>query len=221
MRKVTGKSRRPIFVFDFGGVVIKWKSNNPIFDNVADAYGVPREKMRKVLLDDLPRLEAGDVSMRGYLEDALGRFGKTLRKGDSPEELWTEPFERLVKFRDGTLRVVESLRKKGFLVYLFSNTSMPHVEFLRRMKWHELFDGFISSCELRSVKPSKTAFTRALDSIGADPSEVVFIDDREENVAGAKASGISWAFRFTSIGQLKRDIAPLISEKRPSSRSAR
>lgn len=211
MRKVSKKSRRPVFVFDFGGVVIKWKSNNPIFDNVADRYGVPREEMRKVLLEDLPRLEAGKVSMRGYLEDALAKFGKSLREGDSPEELWTEPFERLVKFREGTLRLVESLRRKGFLVYLFSNTSMPHVDFLRRMRWHELFDGFLSSCELRSVKPSKTAFRRALKTIGADPSEVVFIDDREENVKGARDSGIRWAFRFTSVAGLRRDIAPLLS----------
>lgn len=211
MRKVSKKSRRPVFVFDFGGVVIKWKSNNPIFDNVADRYGVPREEMRKVLLEDLPRLEAGKVSMRGYLDDALAKFGKSLREGDSPEELWTEPFERLVKFREGTLRLVESLRRKGFLVYLFSNTSMPHVDFLRRMRWHELFDGFLSSCELRSVKPSKTAFRRALKTIGADPSEVVFIDDREENVKGARDSGIRWAFRFTSVAGLRRDIAPLLS----------
>jgi hypothetical protein len=25
-----GRGRRPVFVFDFGGVVIKWKNNNPI-----------------------------------------------------------------------------------------------------------------------------------------------------------------------------------------------
>ena len=47
--------------------------------------------------------------------------------------------------------------------------------------------------------------------IGADPSDVVFIDDKEENVKGARDSGIRWAFRFTSLEALKRDVAGAIS----------
>ena len=124
----SGHTRRPVFIFDFGGVVIKWKNNNPIFDYIADRYGMPRAEMRRVFELALPRLETGDVSMRDFLEEALGKFGKRLAKGDSPDELWTLPFERLVKFRAGTVELVRSLRKRGYLVYLFSNTSIPHAE---------------------------------------------------------------------------------------------
>jgi FMN phosphatase YigB (HAD superfamily) len=204
-------AKRPVFVFDFGGVVIKWKNNNPIFDYVADRYGIPRAEMRRVFELALPRLEAGDVSMREFLEEALGKFGEPLRRGDSPDALWTLPFERLVKFRLGTVELVGSLRRRGYRVYLFSNTSLPHVRLLRRKGWDRLFDGFLSSCELRSMKPSATAFGRALAEIGANPSDVVFIDDKEENVKGAKDFGIRWALRFTSLGRLKRDVAKAIS----------
>jgi len=202
-----GSAKSPVFIFDFGGVVIKWKNNNPIFDYIADRYGIPRADMRSAFELALPRLEAGDISMRDFLVEALGKFGKRLRKGDSPDELWTLPFERLVKFRAGTVSLVRSLRRKGYRVYLFSNTSLPHARFLKRMGWDRLFDGFLSSCELRSMKPSATAFGRALARIGASPSEVVFIDDKEENVTGAKDFGIRWSFRFTSIARLKTDIA--------------
>jgi FMN phosphatase YigB (HAD superfamily) len=207
-------ARSPVFVFDFGGVVIKWKNNNPIFDYIADRYGVPRAGMRRAFELALPRLETGDVSMRDLLEEVLGQFGKSLRKGDSPDGLWTLPFERLVKFRKGTVDLVQSLRRRGYRVYLFSNTSMPHVKLLRRKGWDRLFDGFISSCELRSMKPSATAFRRALAEIGADPSSVVFVDDKEENVKGAKDFGIRWAFRFTSLARLKREVAPLTKQSR-------
>ncbi len=204
-------AKHPVFIFDFGGVVIKWKSNNPIFDYVADRYGIPRAEMRRAFELALPRLESGDVSMRDFMEEALGRFGKRLRTGDSPDELWTLPFERLVKFRAGTVELVRSLRRRGYRVYLFSNTSPPHARLLRRKGWDKLFDGFLSSCELRSVKPSPAAFGRALAKIGAKPTEVVFIDDKEENVRGAKEFGMRWAFRFTSIARLREDIAPLVS----------
>jgi len=201
-----GRAGPPVFIFDFGGVVIKWKNNNPIFDYVAKRYEIPRAEMRRVLEQGLPRLESGDVTIRAFLEESVGKFGKSLRKGDSPDEIWTVPFERLVKFREGTVRLVESLRKKGYRVFLFSNTSLPHTRLLRRRGWDRLFDGFLSSCELGSMKPSPTAFARALGKINAPPSEVVFIDDKEENVRGAKEFGIRWAFRFTTVARLRKEI---------------
>lgn len=208
-RRSSAKS--PVFVFDFGGVVIKWKSNDPIFDFIADRYGISRDEARRAFELALPRLETGEVSTREYLEGVLKGFGKRLRTGDSPEELWTLPFERLVKFRIGTVAIVRSLRKRGYRVYLFSNTSIPHADLLRQKGWDRLFDGFISSCELGSMKPSAKAFQSALASIGADPSEVVFVDDKEANVKGAKDFGIRWAFRFTSLARLRSDLAGAVA----------
>lgn len=207
--------KRPVFIFDFGGVVIKWNNNNPIYDYIAERYGIPRAEMRRAFDLALPRLETGDVSTRDFLKGVLGGFGKSLRRGDSPEGLWTLPFERLVSFRKGTVALVRSLRRRGYRVYLFSNTSIPHARLVRRKGWDRLFDGFLSSCELRSMKPNGAAFARALAQVGAKPSEVVFIDDKQANVKGAKDFGIRWAFRFTSLARLRRDIAPLTTE-RPS-----
>jgi HAD superfamily hydrolase (TIGR01509 family) len=202
-----GRDQPPVFIFDFGGVVIKWRNNNPIFDSIAKRYGVPRAEMRRALESGLPRLESGEVTTRELLQESLGAFGKRLRTGDSAEELWTAPFERLVRFRVGTLRLVESLRRRGHRVYLFSNTSLPHARLIRRRGWDKLFDGFLSSCELRSLKPSPSAFARALEEVGASPSEVVFIDDKEGNVRGAKEFGIRWSFTFTSLARLRKDLA--------------
>lgn len=209
MRSAGEGGRSPVFVFDFGGVVIKWRSNNPIFDYVARRYGVPRAEMRRVLGAELPGLESGKVSIREFLEDALGQFGRRLRRGDSPDEIWTREFERLVELRSGTVKLIASLRSKGYQVYLFSNTSLPHARFVRRKGWDRLFDGFITSCELGSMKPEKAAFERALERIGVPPSLVVFIDDKEENVRGARKAGIRWAFTFTSLARLRDDLATL------------
>jgi len=205
------RGKLPVFVFDFGGVMIKWKNNYPIYDSIAERYGIPKTKLRRVLDLDLPRLEAGEVSIRGYLTEGLARFEMRLRRGDLAEELWTEPFARLVRPRAGTVRLVESLRRDGYRVYLFSNTSMPHVRFLKRSGWDGLFDGILTSCELGSCKPRPTAFRRALEKIGAAPSDVVFVDDKEENVIGAKEFGVRWGLRFTSTKALKREVAALLS----------
>ena len=209
MRKHRGKV--PVFIFDFGGVMIKWKNNTPIYDSIAERYRIPRTKLRRAFDIALPRLEAGEISIRDFLAEVLGEFGKSLRKGDSAGALWTEPFARLAKPRAGTVALVNSLRSEGHQVYLFSNTSLPHARLLRRTGWDRLFDAILTSCELRACKPSAAAFRRALERIKAVPSEVVFVDDKEENVQGAKEFGIHRALRFTSVGALKRDVAALLS----------
>lgn len=206
MRAEAPAARLPVFVFDFGGVLIKWKNNDPIFDYVAQRYGLPRRPMRRELEATLPRLETGEVPILEFLQEALGKFGKTLREGDSPDDLWNVPFERLMKPRRGAVESLKSLRRRGYRAYLFSNTSPPHAALLRRTGWTDLVDGFAASCEIGSMKPSREAFARALAGFGARASEVVFIDDREANVKGAREFGIRAAFRFTSVARMKRDI---------------
>jgi putative hydrolase of the HAD superfamily len=214
MRKGRTREGLPVFIFDLGGVVIKWKSNNPIFDHIARIYGVPLLEMRREFEETLPRLEAGQVEIREFLTKALARFGKRLRKGDSPEELWTLPFARLATLRVGTVELVASMRRKGYRVFLFSNTSMPHARFVRKVGWDRLFDGFLTSCELGSLKPSGDAYGMVLERINASPAGAAFVDDKEENVRGAREFGLRWAIRFTSVAELRRDIAGVEAEVR-------
>jgi HAD superfamily hydrolase (TIGR01509 family) len=202
-------SKVPVFIFDFGGVMIKWRNNYPIYDFIADRYRVRRAELRRVLEAALPALESGDVSTRDFLAGSLAKFDETIRPGDSPDALWTEPFARLAKLRVGSVEVVNSIRRRGYRVFLFSNTSFPHARFLRKVGWDRYFDGFFTSCEIGSCKPSPTAFRLVLEKVHSEPSEVAFIDDKEENVRGAEDFGIRWALKFTSIQRLRKDVARL------------
>lgn len=58
------RANATVFIFDFGGVMIKWKNNFPIYDYIADSYDVPRPEMRRVLESALPRLESGEIRPR-------------------------------------------------------------------------------------------------------------------------------------------------------------
>ena len=51
-------------------------------------------------------------------------------------------------------------------------------------------------------------YRRALDILGSPPPRILFIDDREENVAGAAAAGIK-AIRFTGAEALRSELANL------------
>ena len=71
-----------------------------------------------------------------------------------------------------------------------------------------IFATFFSSCWLGVAKPSRRIFELALAMAQAEPSRSVFIDDREQNLAPARALGMH-ALGFTTADALRDDLAAL------------
>ena len=71
-----------------------------------------------------------------------------------------------------------------------------------------IFTAFFSSCWLGVAKPSRRIFELALAMAQAEPSRSVFIDDREQNLAPARALGMH-ALRFTTVDALRHELAAL------------
>jgi len=94
-------------------------------------------------------------------------------------------------------------------VYIISNTGEIHWDHLReRFSLADLCDDAFASCEVGHMKPAAAIYTTAQKRFGFAPEEVVFIDDRPENVAGAEACG--WqAIRHLSYGQTRDALIDL------------
>jgi HAD superfamily hydrolase (TIGR01509 family) len=66
-------------------------------------------------------------------------------------------------------------------------------------------DGVWASHHLGVRKPDPEFFVRLLDKVGHQPGECLFVDDRDDNCAGAEAVGLR-AHRFTDAGDLRRRL---------------
>jgi putative hydrolase of the HAD superfamily len=66
----------------------------------------------------------------------------------------------------------------------------------------------LSSCYLGLRKPDRPIYERALDILGRPANKILFIDDREENVAGAIDAGMR-AIRFTGEEALRNELSNL------------
>jgi HAD superfamily hydrolase (TIGR01509 family) len=64
------------------------------------------------------------------------------------------------------------------------------------------------SYELKALKPDEAFYRAILADLALPAGEVVFIDDLEENVEGARRAGMI-GVRFTSVDDLKRDLDQL------------
>ncbi len=71
-----------------------------------------------------------------------------------------------------------------------------------------IFTAFFSSCWLGAAKPSRRIYDLALAMTQAEPAQSVFIDDREQNLAPARALGMH-VVRFTDAATLRRELAAL------------
>lgn len=66
-------------------------------------------------------------------------------------------------------------------------------------------DGAIFSYTVRQIKPDLEIYETLLNQYRLKPDECVFIDDRMENIEGAKKAGIH-GICFETIEQVKEDL---------------
>jgi putative hydrolase of the HAD superfamily len=92
--------------------------------------------------------------------------------------------------------------------YLLSNTNALHIEHIRaRYAFPAIVKGAILSHELKLRKPQLEIYEAALKLSGTAPEETVFIDDLEENCAGARKAGLH-AIRYRGAKDSRRGSAP-------------
>ena len=90
-----------------------------------------------------------------------------------------------------TEQLVRDLKASGrFRLYVLSNMAHEFIAHLRRFPVYGLFDGEVISCEELVVKPEPRIYEILLERYGLDPSQSLFVDDREANVAAAERLGI-------------------------------
>jgi glucose-1-phosphatase len=82
------------------------------------------------------------------------------------------------------------LRKAGLPTYIFSNTNEMAIEHIRRaFPFYANFDGYIYSCEVRSMKPDAKIYEAMEQLSKRAGDEILYIDDRPENVEAGRRRG--------------------------------
>lgn len=105
-----------------------------------------------------------------------------------------------------TLRtLLRHAHRTGSQLALLSNAPEPLARAIDRAPWSRPFDHRYYSCRLGTAKPDPRAFDLVLSDLGAQPDQVLFIDDRPENTSAARDLGIR-TITFTSATALNREL---------------
>jgi HAD superfamily hydrolase (TIGR01509 family) len=83
-----------------------------------------------------------------------------------------------------------TLRRRGVPTYILSNTNDLAVEHIRRaFPFFAHFDGYVLSHEVRAMKPAPQIYEALEQLTGKRGAEILYLDDRPENVDAGAARG--------------------------------
>jgi putative hydrolase of the HAD superfamily len=128
---------------------------------------------------------AGDESWPDVLPELLEKWGIS-DAYDDVLQVWLtiEPIAE-------THELVSSLRRAGVRCYLATNQAEHRGRYMRDdLGYLDLFDGAFYSHEMRVAKPDPGYFRVILDTLGIEPGEALFLDDRLDNVESARSVGL-------------------------------
>lgn len=188
-------------IFDWGGVLI----DNPVNDLVtffAHALDVSNSDIKAAYsLYQFPFYK-GLISEDEFSESLC----KSLKiPKPNLTSLWKEAVRSVFKEKNEVFDLIVQLRSEGYKTAILSNTEMPTVEHYYEMQYEQYFDEAIFSCHENMAKPDAEIYHLTLNRLKIQPDEALLIDDRLENIEGAKRVGMQ-GILFKDSDQMKHEL---------------
>ncbi len=179
------------YIFDFGNVLANFYEEMLTEPYVQDE--VLRKTISTVVFDRLywDKLDDGSITDDEVKAEIRRRLPKEHGElGCLVYDSWVKTLTPV----PGMPELVADLKRAGKKLYLLSNISIGFGETYQEVPWIrellECFDGLVLSGQIGMVKPHREIFEHLLDTYSLEAKECLFIDDRAENLKGAKEVGI-------------------------------
>ncbi len=199
-------------VFDIGNVLLEWQPER-FFDSVIG------ESRRRAMFDAVDLHAMNDrVDMGQNFTDTIYATADAHPAWRDEIRLWHDRWiEMAAPVIPQSLRLMKALQAKGVPVFSLTNFGIQsyelaagHYPFLRE------FDRDFISGHLGMIKPDPAIFAALEKGSGIAPADLIFTDDRDDNIAAADARGWrthlfdgpeGWAARLVSEGLLTQTEA--------------
>jgi putative hydrolase of the HAD superfamily len=152
-------------------------------------------------------LDQGSAGVAAYWQAIAGDLG-TSWDDARVHELWAADFRSWLSINPGTIEVLADLKAGSTSLALLSNAGPDYGSYFRHGPLRDFFAACYVSGELGLLKPHPEIYQHVLDDLGISAAEAVFIDNRQANVRGARALGIT-GHLFTDVTALRAFLTSL------------
>lgn len=190
------------FLFDMGNVLVHF-SHSRMCAQIASVCGSSAEEIRRLLFDLKweNEFECGGLTEAQFQARLENHFQRQINLS---ELIWAA--SDIFILNAPMMPLLRSLRRQGKRLVLLSNTSISHIEFVRReFEVLSYFDDFVLSYEIRALKPQPAIFEAALDRIHCPPDRCFYTDDIAAYVEAGRSHGLQ-AEIFTTAESLRRQL---------------
>jgi 2-haloacid dehalogenase len=175
-----------IVVFDLGKVLVDFDYHIAV-SRIAARSTLPPDGIKTFLGQShaIIDYECGQLTREEFFEQArktTGFRGTIEEFGEFFADIFTE-IPPMIELHAG-------LHRRGVPTYIFSNTNDLAIEHVRRnFPFFCDFEGYIFSYEVGAMKPEPKIYEALEKLTGRRGADIVYLDDRPENVAGGAARG--------------------------------
>ena len=204
-------------VFDIGNVLaaFRWRDYIKELGFTDEAEWQPGGKAWRLAAATTKNVLWREVD-RGVmpLDDIITAMIATDPEMEDAIRLFFADRRRLVMEYDYSAGWISELKSRGYKVYLLSNYSEDHYEYIStHFKFFGLEDGRVISWQEKVLKPDARIYNILLDRYGLKAEECVFLDDTSENIDGAVAVGMQ-GIVFKDYAQGRAELEALLGQKR-------
>lgn len=195
-----------LVLFDFGEVLGRPQTPEDRAA-LADGAGVDLTTFDRRYWDGRHAYDSGDVTDHDYWSAIAGR---DLDPYDV-ERLARLDTTSWLRLSDEVIAIHAELVERGVPTALFSNAPTVIADAIDALPRLAPMQGRYFSARLRRAKPDRAAFDAVVADLGRRPGDVVFVDDRPVNIAGAREAGME-AVLFAGPARLRTDLATLLGD---------
>jgi putative hydrolase of the HAD superfamily len=175
-------------LWDVGGVLLTNGWDHTQRYQVLEEFSLPREPFETIHAEVNDAWEKDILSLDEYLTKTVFYEPRSFTRQD-----FFEVMKQQSMLHPNT--AIEVLRQVAdspeYAVAIMNNESRALNDHrIERFGLLEFLDCFVSSCYVKLRKPHPEIYKLALDLLQRHPKEVVFIDDRKENIEAATSLGM-------------------------------
>lgn len=142
-------------------------------------------------------------------QDFVSQLNKDYNTNISIDEIaGTHNFAR----SEGVYHLAETLRKHGIKVGILSNTSDMNAQRLSEEGFYDGFDPVVLSFDENYAKPDIELYQKAINKVGVNPENILFIDDQERFLPPARQLGMH-VIRADNEEQIVADTKALFQKE--------
>lgn len=196
-------------IWDIGGVLVRTEDREPR-RLLAERLGMSRDELVHLVFDSEmgQKAQSGQESARALWEHVCQSVGWPVEQIQALES----EFFAGDRLDTELVDYIRSLRPR-YRTGIISN-ALDDVRQAIEERWQmaDAFDHIVISAEVKMVKPHPRIFQAALQGLGVQAHEAVFIDDFPQNITGAQQAGLH-AIQFLNPVQARRDLEALLDER--------